>query len=138
MPHPPVYVRVTFVYTKAGSKPPITINSLDDMSELLGDNRSNKYEKLKSRPFDIVEQPVASAILSAHHYKFDEKLLQKGTVYGIKCRQKKDGSKAGKKMTARHLIDIWSALDFQKHLEDVSEVDFQRRGRNNRLKNVAM
>ena len=40
-------------------------------------------------------------------------------------------------MTARHLIDIWSALDFQKHLEDVSEVDFQRRGRNNRLKKVA-
>jgi len=139
MPYPRVYVRVTFVSTKVGSKPPINIDSPMDMSEILGDITSNEYDRLKSRLFEIVEESEHQLFFhkdNAHRYKFDESALQKGAVYGMKDRRKKDGSEANRKLTARNLVAIESASEFQKHLENVSEVAYQRRGRNNRLKKV--
>ena len=139
MPHPRIYVRVTFVLTKVGSKPPININSPMGMSELLGDITSNECDRLKSRLFEIVEEPEHQLFFhkdNAHRYRFDESALQKGAVYGMKDRRKKDGSEANRKLTSRNLVAIELASEFQKHLENVSEVAYQRQGRNNRLKKV--
>ena len=95
MPHPPVYVRATFISTKAGSNPSMCIDSPVDISDLLGDIRSNQYEKLKSQISSVVDDPKSSLFFhkdSLHKYKFDESSLQNGAVYGMKDMRKKDGS----------------------------------------------
>ena len=56
MPHPHVYVRVTLVSTKVGSKPSINIDSPMDIFDLLGGITSNEYDKLKSRLFESLEE----------------------------------------------------------------------------------
>ena len=108
-----------------------------DMSELLGDITSNEYDRLKSRLFEIVEESEHQLFFykdNAHRYRFGESALQKGTLYGMKDGRKKDGSEANRKLTSRNLVAIELASEFQKHLENVSEVAYQQRGRNNRLK----
>ena len=70
----------------------------------------------------------------SHMYRFDESSLQKSAVYGMKdMRKNGDGDK---KLTASKLEPLQSSSRFQQHLQDVSEVVYQRRGRGNRLMKV--
>ena len=70
-----------------------------------------------------------------HIYHFDESALQHGAIYGRKKRRdEKDG---GAKQTARNLAPIKSASEFEHHIHHVSEVEYMRRGRNNRLQQVS-
>lgn len=64
---------------------------------------------------------------SAHKYTFDELAIPKGAMYGMTNRRSNDG--ADKEVTARDLVAIQSALAFQKHTEDVSEVFYKYGGR---------
>ena len=57
MPHPPVYVGISFVSTKVGSKPAVTIDTPVEISDHLGVTRKNGYEKSKSRLLKIVGKP---------------------------------------------------------------------------------
>ena len=138
MPHPPVFVSVTFVSTKAGNKPSISIDSPVDISEHLGDIRSNEFDQLKAKLGTIVEDPECELYFhkdSVHRYRLDESALPNGAVYGMKDRRK-SGSEASTKLTASKLIPIQSASEFQKHLEDVSDVVYEKGGRRNRLQKV--
>ena len=47
----------------------------------------------------------------------------------MKDRKKKDESEANRKFTARNLVAIELASEFQKYLENVSEVVYQQWGR---------
>ena len=125
MTHPRVHVSVTFVTTKVGSKPIIYIDSPIDLSERVGDIRSNKYDQLKSKMVNIVEDTKSNLFFhkdTTHRCMLDESALQDGVVYGLKERQSNDGGDASKKVTARNSVPIQSASDFKKYLDEVSEV----------------
>ena len=140
MPYPRVHVSVTFVDTKAGSKPSVFIEAQPyDLSELMGDIRTNEFEQLKTKLKGVVDNHDHQLFFqkeNLHRYRFDESVLQSGAVYGMTARRKVGEGEVRKKITASKLVPIISQVDFKKHVEDIAEVVYQRRGRHNLLQKV--
>ena len=95
MPHPPVNVKVTFVSTKVGKAPLISIEAPIDISQHIGQLTSKGYNLLKTKINDIVKDPEYNMFFHRdrdHIYHFDESALQHGAIYGRKKRRdEKDG-----------------------------------------------
>lgn len=94
---------------------------------------------MKTRLGDIVgniENAMCFHKDKHHIYRFDESALPNVGIYGLKERRS-SGSDRSSKVTASKLVTIKSSAVFEKHISDVADVERKRRGRNNRLVQVA-
>ena len=134
----PVNLFATFVSTKPGMNPSIKIESPTNLTTNIGTVGSRDFEELKERLKRLVESENCGLYFhqdASHTYRFDESGLQHGGVYGLRQRRKEDEDKT-RKVTASKLVPLQTPKEFEKHLREVSEVTYMRRGRRNTLRKI--
>ena len=138
MHHPRVHVKITFVSTKAGKAPSVSIKPHIEISKHIGVISCKNYEQLKTRLGIIVRDTEHEMYFHKDNnrvYSFDESALPYGAIYGMKERRTGDSDSASK-FTASKLIVITSAAEFENHINEVAAVVYKRRGRRNMLMQV--
>ena len=128
----------TFVSTKPGTNPSIKIESPIDLTTYIGTIGSKEFEEFKERIKGLVESANGGLYFhqdEANTYRFDESGLPHGGVYGLRQRRKEDEDKT-RKVTASKLVPLQTSKEFEKHLREVSDITYMRRGRRNTLRKI--
>ena len=131
MPRARVFVKATFVSTKAAKTPSVVIERPDDISELVGDICCKGYDLLKYRLAEIVKDTTNSFWFQkdeTYLYTFDESSLPNGGIYGMKERRSEDSDLAAK-LTASKLIPLKCARDFDRNVTSAATVKYRLGGR---------
>ena len=126
MPQARVFVKATFVLTKAAKAPSLMIERPDDISELVGEICCKGYDLLKYRLAEIVKNTDNKLWFQKDHvynYTFDKSLLPNGGIYGMKERRGED-SDLTSKLTASKLIPLKRARDFDRNVTSVAAVKY--------------
>ena len=126
MPRARVFVKATFVSTKAGKTPSVIIDRPDDITEPVGDIDVKGYDFLIHRITEIVKNKENGFWFrkdSNHRYHFGEFALPNGGINGLKDRRTKD-SDLTSKLTASKLVPIKSPSDFERNVTFLAEVKY--------------
>ena len=132
-----ISVRVTFVSAKRGSNPYPRIESPIDITEHLCDIKIKDFVELKNQIGILVDDTDYQLYFhkdTAHKYEFDESSFPNGAIYGL--RELRDINDGNKKMTAKKLVALETASDFEKNVRTSAVKLYKRRGRKNRLKRL--
>ena len=133
MPRARVYIRATFVSTKAAKAPYVYIDRPSDISELAGEINVKAYEELKTRISEIVNNSDNGLYFHKdedHIYRFDETALPNGGIYGLKDRRASPGDMS--RITASKLVPIKSASDFERNCDTSGQIEYRLSGRSGR------
>ena len=117
MPRPPVFVKATFVSTRAGKSPTVYIERPEDISELLGELTCKGFEQLKEKLTALVDNGDNGLFFhkdNLHIYRFNESALPGGGIYGLKEKRALAGDIS--KLTASKLVPIQSPLEFERNV----------------------
>ena len=91
MSYPSIHVKATFVSTKAGSTPTISIENPIDITDHIAVINCNQYHQLKEEITTLVENQSANLFFhqdKEHIYKFDESSLASGGLHGLLEKRK--------------------------------------------------
>ena len=137
MPRPRVFIKATFISTKAAKAPSVFIERPGDISELVGVISCKEYDLLKTRITEIVENVDNGFYFHKDEnyiYRFDESALPNGGIYGLKERRATVGDIS--KLTASKLLPIKSAHDFEKNVTSTAMVEYKLGRSSRRIRKV--
>jgi hypothetical protein len=105
---PRVKVFLNFEAVTPGSNPKPCIQNPEDMTDEMGMFDPNDFDGLKKAIVEVVEDDDGEHYFhfqQSHSYKFDEKQLPHGAIYGRK-NKKDDDEEEGSKITTAKLVPI--------------------------------